>query len=277
MTVGDGGSVYVLALDESGTHGTAPALVIAGVALHEQDLRPMEAALDAVVARHVAPLGLDPDQYELHVAEIKTPPRATAATPRRTARAASPWLVVPAAVRLAVLRDAYATLATFQPVDATLPPRVFGAVVDRRHTTFRQADSHAYDHVLHRFDDMLKRRLVGTRPRDGGMVLHDRIRHKEQGIQRLAARWQRTGAGLDTLAHVPLFSDSRASRFLQAADLVASALWRYYGVSPNDPALASSLWALVDRRGSELSGVIHLTPDFKRRQCPCPPCRSRYH
>jgi len=267
--------VYLLAIDESGTHGTAAALIIAGVAVHEHDIRPLHAALDAVLDTHLRPLGLDPDLFELHAAEIKTPPRAQPATSTRVARPASPWLAVPASTRLAVLSDAYQALAAFDPRDPALPPRVFGAVVDRRHRTSAQADRRAYSHVLHRFDEMLQRLPAAGQAPQVGIVVHDRNRHKERTIQDLAARWQRTGVRLDTLAHVPLFTDSRASRLVQAADLVTSALWRNYGLTPPDSTVTKLLWPLVDTYRGVLSGVIHLSPDYLSGVCTCPPCASR--
>lgn len=118
------------------------------------------------------------------------------------------------------LADSYQALTAFRPSDQMLPPRVFGAIVDRRHKTFAQADKAAYDHVLHRFDEMLRRLAAAGQARQAGMVVHDRINHEEKAIQQVAARWQRSGARLDTLAEVPLFTESRASRLLQAADLL---------------------------------------------------------
>lgn len=46
----------VLALDESGTHGTASFQVIAGVAVHELDVRPLERSVDGVLALYRDPL-----------------------------------------------------------------------------------------------------------------------------------------------------------------------------------------------------------------------------
>ena len=270
-------SVYLLALDESGTHGTAPALIIAGLAVHEHDIRPLNVSLDAVLDRHLKPLGLDPHQFELHAAEIKSPPGGRAASTTRAARSGSPWRPVPTSSRLAVIADAYKTLTTFSPRDPALPPRVFGAIVDRRHRTFAQADRRAYDHVLHRFDEMLQRLAAANGVPQVGMVVHDRNRQKERAIQDLAARWQRTGARLDTLAHVPLFTDSRSSRLVQAADFIASALWRYYGLTSPGSTEAEPLWPLVDTDRGMLSGVIHLTPDYRSGVCTCPPCASRRH
>jgi len=56
--------VYLLFADESGTHGGSHALVIGGLAVHEQDVQALQRALDRCVAQ---PLKLgDVDDYELH-------------------------------------------------------------------------------------------------------------------------------------------------------------------------------------------------------------------
>ncbi len=54
----EGSRVYLLALDESGTHGTAPVLVVAGLAAHELDIRRLHASLDAVMVKHLSPVPL---------------------------------------------------------------------------------------------------------------------------------------------------------------------------------------------------------------------------
>lgn len=183
-------------------------------------------------------------------------------------------------VREAVLQDVYALLAEFDPADPDVPPLVFGAVVDRRHKEFATAEKTAYKHVLHRFDEMLKRTPKSGPGRQNGLVVHDRrdipnsSQQPERDIQTWTALWQRSGQGLDRVTQVPLFVDSHASRLIQAADLVSYALWRHYGQDTPDTAYSDGLWPKVDvgPRG-DMSGVIHLTPAFGT--CPCPPCQSR--
>jgi Protein of unknown function (DUF3800) len=77
-----------------------------------------------------------------------------------------------------------------------------------------------------------------------------------------------TGAGvlpqLRNLADVPLFADSRASRLLQAADLVSYALYRHY-----DPARGRGedyvgvLWPRFDAVDGVMHGCVHFTPSFR--------------
>ncbi|WP_236833749.1 DUF3800 domain-containing protein [Blastococcus sp. KM273129] len=268
--------MYVLALDESGTHTGAPVLLLAGLAVHEADVRRLEHALHGVLARHLTPLGLDPDKHELHAKELKTPSRGRPARPPYPATPPSEWLTVPSAVRLAILTDVYTAITTLQPTDPGYPPRVFAAVVDRSHHRYgpvKAADAYAYEHVLHRFDEMLGRINTTAPTHQRGVVIHDRRQQHERRIQEQATIWQRKGVGLAALLQVPLFIDSRASRLIQAADLVAYALWRHYQPTSDDK-YSTGLWPLVDTNDDgELSGVIHITPKF--RQCTCPPCRSR--
>lgn len=268
--------MYLLALDESGVHNGAPVVLIGGLAVHEADVRRLERDLHNVLNKHLVPLKLDPYGHELHAGELKTPPKARPAQDGYPARPDSKWLGVPGPTRLAVLADAYAVVRDHQPADPKYPLRIFAAVVDRRHKQFKTAEKYAYDHVLHRFDEML--RGFGDDLPQRGLVLHDRrdsvhksTRHEPQ-IQDWTALWQRTGPRLEAIVQVPYFTDSHASRLVQAADFVSYALWRQY--SQADDSYIADLWQHVDvGKKGELSGVIHLTPDFGR--CPCPPCSSR--
>jgi hypothetical protein len=269
--------MYVLALDESGTHWGAEVLIIAGIAAHEADVRPLERALHAVLTKHLGGLGLDAHKHELHAKELKTPTRAKPATANHGPTKDSEWLTVDPAVRLAVLTGAYATIASHVPADPAFPIRLFGAVVDRRHKQFLTARQYAYDHVLHRFDEMLLRVNKEQPTVQRGIVIHDANSEQERSVQDMAHIWARTGPGLRNLVQVPIFTDSRASRLVQASDFVSWALWRYYSNTPPDDAYASCLWPLVDTNAkNELSGVIHLTPDYGHKGCSCPPCTSRY-
>jgi hypothetical protein len=219
----------------------------------------------------------------VHASELKTPARAREARGRFPATAASQWLNVDGSVRLAVLRDVYAAITSYQPVDARFPIRVFGAVVDRSHKRYgatNQAEPYAYDHALHRFAEMLVRMSDDTGVTERGLVLHDRRdsvdnRGAERRIQQAAAKALRGGTKLDRLIQVPVFTDSHASRLVQVADFVSYALWRHYQ-TPADETYSRSVWPLVDVDAkNEMSGLIHVTPKFGH--CHCPPCDSRRH
>lgn len=266
--------MYVLALDESGIHPGAKVMLVAGIAVHEADARRLERALHAVVVNNLAGLpGLDPHTHELHAADLKTPRKGKPASASFPPTRDSEWLTVSPERRLKIVSDTYAAIRAFEPSDPSLPARVFGAVVERSHKQFTTAERYVYDHVLHRFDEMLRRMSKERGTPERGVVLHDRSPDREKAIQQMAAGWQRAGARLEALVQLPLFVDSRASRLVQAADFVSHAIGRTYAADPDD-TLAKDLWPLVDIGSKgELSGIIHLTPDFGR--CPCAPCQSR--
>ena len=119
----EGCPVYLLFADESGTHGGSHALVIGGLAVHEQDVQALQRALDRCVAQ---PLKLgDVDDYELHATELRNAKSGPGRPP-------SPWSFIDRARRLAILESAYQVIDTFQPCTPDLPLALFGVILDRR-------------------------------------------------------------------------------------------------------------------------------------------------
>jgi hypothetical protein len=128
---------------------------------------------------------------------------------------------------------------------------------------------------------MLRRLRASHGRPNRGLVIHDRRVLAEHDIQSWVSEW-RTAAGavgqLENLADVPLFADSRATRLLQAADLVSYALYRRY--RPDRPADISgeyfaTLWPRFDAAGGVTHGCVHFTPSYGRGDCECEPCDQR--
>ena len=134
--------MYLLYLDESGTHGGSPVFVLGGVAVHEQDAWHLQNRLDGVLSRLLPPAFM-PREFELHAAEIKSPHKATLKKP------ASPWLSVNYQVRTDVLKGAYREIGRYRPRNPAHPIALFGAVVDTR---YPDHEVRAYEEVLHKFD-----------------------------------------------------------------------------------------------------------------------------
>jgi hypothetical protein len=254
--------MYLLYLDESGSHAGSPVLVLAGIAVHEQDTWRLQSRLDSMLQRKL-PQGLDPQDFELHATEIKSPNR-----PRRVSR----WAKIPEGVRAGILRATFGILADHLPTNPQYPCALFGAVVDR---SYADQEQRAYEEVLHKFDEMLNRHSRRTGIHERGIVIHDR-RIVERDVQRWAALWRRVAGRIGTLMHladVPLFADSQASRLIQAADFVSWALYRSYGDS-RDSSWIKSLWGRFDADGGIMHGLIHVSPGFAN--CACRPCSSRH-
>jgi hypothetical protein len=208
--------VYVLYVDESGSHGLSHnnrAYVIAGVAIHEADIAALGDRLRDIV-KEVVPEGELAGPYELHAAELRRP------------RAGSPWKGSDGQMRRKLLERALHAIADFEEHDPQRPLRVFVDVLapDGPH------EREAYGRLMNRFDDWLAD--LGER----GIVISD-VSWREEDIQAWARRWRRSASEwgtLDQLVEVPLFADSKASRLLQAADLMAWSCWRRFGVEPAD-------------------------------------------
>lgn len=265
--------MYLLFVDESGTHGGSPVFVLGGLAVHELDAHPLQRRLEAVVADHVS--GSGTETFELHASEMRN-----AKKPRQGHH--SPWEAIPRQQRLHILDEAYEAITRHQPVDPQFPVLMFGVVMDHAFLGNQDTEAReqfAYEVLLNKFDVMIKR--ANRNPGDvtnKGLVIHDR-RVVERDIQRWTANW-RVAAGklhrLNHLADVPLFSDSRASRLIQAADLVSYATYTYYASqSALKDAYINKLWPLFDHAEGVLHGLVHYTPDYRRGSCWCRPCQER--
>jgi hypothetical protein len=262
-----GRATYLLYLDESGTHGSSPVFILAGIAVHERDAWHLQNRLDGVLSSNL-PSGFIPQDLELHAADIKSPRRAT------RKRRASEWLPVPLDVRLRVLRATYVALARYRSLDPDHPVALFGAVIDKRYADYEER---AYEEVLHKFDELLTRqahKLGGNH--EAGIVIHDRA-VLERDVQNRANQWRHLAGRIGTLTHladVPFFADSKASRLIQASDFVTWALWRFYGLPSPDDSRVRRLWSMFDADRGVMHGLIHVSRGFRR--CKCPPCLSRH-
>jgi len=261
--------VYLLYLDESGTHGGSPVFILAGLALHEHDTWFMQQRLDNLLKRKL-PKGHNHLDFELHAADMKSPKGPIPGKRTRT----SEWLGMPYGVRLDILNATYRSLAKFKCRDAAYPSAFFGAVVDR---TYNDREERAYELVLHKFDEMLTRQAKASGVHQRGIIIHDK-RVVEKDVQSWGNTWRHVAGRIGRLTHmsdVPFFADSRASRCIQAADFVAWSLWRYYGLSEPDDRFIKPLWPLFDEAGGRMHGLIHVVPGFRHGVCDCPPCASR--
>lgn len=254
--------MYSLYLDGSGTHGGSPVFILAGVAVHEQDAYHLQQRFEAPLSK--LPAGRDPRDFELHAAEIKNP----------NASKESPWRSIPWPIRRRILQGSYRALRSYECIDTTNPCALFGAVVERSYADYEER---AWEEVLHKFDEMLGRQAKVTGEHQRGIVIHDRSSTERQ-VQSWADKWRQLSGRIGTLTHmtdVPFFSDSRASRLLQAADFVAWALWRYYGVRDRDDHWIKPLWDDFDSENGKMHGLIHVSRGYKKGQCECPPCKAR--
>lgn|GEM_PF-359415 len=271
--------MYLLFVDESGTHGGSPAFVLGGAAIHEDDAHTLQRILDQLVIKHLGRVPLNLDEYELHAGELRNAkkPRASAPASARS----SVWATVPRDQRLALLAEAYQEVAGFQSSDPELPLVLFGVAVD---ASFRPSDAQvarerfAYEVLLNKFDVMLKNTRIARNRPNRGLVIHDHRVVAERDIQSWTAGWRETAGDvgqLRNLADVPLFADSRATRLLQVADLVSYAVFRRYSPEVGDHAYFDTLLPAFHTENGTLHGCVHYTPSFGQGSCTCTPCEQR--
>ena len=254
-----GGLLYLCFVDESGTHGGSPVLVVGGIIIHEEDAWHLQQRLDSFLFRKLHPLGHDHTDFELHATEIR--------------RGAKQWANVREPDRHRILMGAYAALAGYAPVNPALPWRLIGAVMEQDPGRQRLR---AYELLTKKFDDFVER-MSRAGQQQRGLIVHDRS-SVEGTLQSWTHQWRVASSSLGRLRNlvdVPLFADSRASRALQAADLVAYALFRCYSKPSGrgDDRYIRRLWSQFDADNGRMHGLIHHSSYFGR--CRCPACSSR--
>ena len=65
------GILYLCFIDESGTHGGSPVLVVGGIIIHEEDACHLQQRLDSFLFNKLHPLGHDHTEFELHASELR--------------------------------------------------------------------------------------------------------------------------------------------------------------------------------------------------------------
>lgn len=201
--------MYLLYADESGSVGDPGQLffVLAGFCVFERQGYWISRKLDAIAARFNP---ADPSSVELH------------GNPMISGKGI--WRRHPKEDRIQAVKDALHLLVESHPTN-----RLFASVVRKSRVSPVDPVEFAFEQLSSRFDHYLRRlHKVGDTHR--GVVVFDKSTY-ETTIQSLATDFRTVGhtwGVLRNLAEVPLFLDSKASRLIQLADLVAYAVFRKY-------------------------------------------------
>lgn len=250
--------MHLLYVDDSGSVGNPDEthFILGGVAIFERGLYHVIKALDDVVEGFK--LGGNPHDIELHGTDMYG---------GRT----NPWRSLKRDDRERMIKAALNIVAGQKSA-----VRLFGVAVNKAHIAPRDPVEYAFEEICNRFNLFLRR----INNRDGksgeaqrGLVIMDETHH-EQPLQALARHFRVNGSrwgAFRNLAEVPLFVDSRASRGVQFADLVAYALWRKYEIQ--DGRFFDSIVPYFDNEGGVIHGLVHAKPRVP--QCFCPSCMSR--
>lgn len=246
--------VYLLYADESGDLSQAAVgnFVVGGIAVHEDAIRPLAGQINNTINQFIGQrLG---KTVEVH------------GGPMRSGR--GEWAAVPGAKRHALAHALLRLICdwTHEPTGSKVEP--IAVVMDRDHS--QSPTETTYGELLYVFDEFLR---AGRRRGDphNGVLVADRSRYEKTleawvEVARLRrARPQDDPRRLHALAEAPFFVDSKITRLMQLADLVAHALYRAYNADDWSWAttVMPSLITPDPRR------IVHFTGDAN---CRCPAC-----
>ncbi|MGB7431356.1 MAG: DUF3800 domain-containing protein [Ahrensia sp.] len=130
---------------------------------------------------------------------------------------------------------------------------LFGAVVQKAFVSPQDAMEVAFEQVVSRFDHFLNRINRTSANKQRGLVILDKST-KETTLQTLARDFKLSGhtwGKTRNLADVPFFVDSRATRMVQFADLVAYSMYRHYQKSD------SEFFKIIETAFDAQGGVKH--------------------
>jgi len=201
--------MYLLYLDHAGAieDPSQRHFVLAGISVFERQTCWLAQELEKIASRFNP---ADPFSVELH------------GSPMHGGR--GEWRRHPVADRVRALSDALAVIAKSHPTNT-----LFAAAVKKPKDDPAAAVNLAFEQVCGMFDRSLLRKHR-QRATQRGIIVFDKATY-ESDIQSLATDFRTVGhqtGVIKNLSEVPLFLDSKASRLVQLADLIAFSCYRFY-------------------------------------------------
>jgi hypothetical protein len=251
-------NMWVLYLDESGTHGQARYFVLAGLAVFEREIHWFAQDVDALQQRHFPD---SPDPIELHARILFAPdghvekPFDQLSKPQRRQLAADMYKIIRGrrgVVFGTAIEKAWCKGKGEEPYD-----RAFEDLTSRFDLFMRRVNAEAAVRGVEEQRGLIA--VAESAYRDNLEVLGERFRGG-------TTRWGR----LHTIADVPFFLPARNTRLLQLADFCAHAVYsRYNSGNTVDFDLIAPRF---DREEGKVHGLAHLCAD---PDCQCLACVSR--
>ena len=248
--------MHILYADESGAVDDPKQdyFVLAGLAVFERGIYHLiKAADDLVASWRLSP---DPQDVEIH------------ASPMYQGRKGTIWQSVERSQRVEMMLEALELLRGHSSIHA------FGVAVHKAAITPDPPLLYAYEEISNRFDKFLSRMYSRGYERQRGLMLMDSSPYGRV-LQRLARDLRDNGTRWDSirnLPEVPYPVDSKSSRIIQLADLVAYALLRKY--ERQDERFFVPITEVFDAEGGVIHGLVHYKPP--EMVCYCPACMSRW-
>jgi hypothetical protein len=224
--------MYLLYADESGSVGDPKQqfFVLAGFCVFERQGYWFAQKLDEVAARFNP---ADPASVELH----GNPMNSGKGIFRRFTKGD----------RATAIEDALKIFSASHPSN-----RLFACVVRKEKVSPADPVEFAFEQLSSRFDHYLSR-LHKAGDTQRGVILFDKSTY-ETTLQALATDFRTIGhkwGVIRNFAEVPLFMDSKASRLIQLADLIAYAIFRYYEIGDD------RFFSIIRNRFDSEGGIVH--------------------
>lgn len=228
--------MYLLYVDDSGATDdpNLDHFVLSGIAVFERQVYWLSQELNKIASRFDE---ADPNAIELHGNPMIQGNKG--------------WRAYPREERHKAISDALGALCQTHPDN-----RIFAVVVEKNSVKQGDAVEFAFEQLCNRFD-----RFLGRLHRHGntqrGLMIMDESAYEQrfQGLARDFASLGHRWGTLRNLAEVPLFVDSRASRLIQLADLVAYSIFRHF--EKNDTRFFDLITSRFDCEGDQRHGLVH--------------------
>ena len=255
--------MYVLYLDESGTHNAARNFVLAGIAVFEREIHWFAQDVDALQTRYF-PDAAQP--VELHASKLHAPED----------KLVEPYNKITKQQRRQLAIDMFNIVRERRGI-------LFGAVIEKTATRHDDPYELAFEDLTSRFDHFL-RRYNWTITNTGGAA--SQAREEQRGLiavaesayrENLTVLGERFRGGstrwgnLHAIADVPFFLPAKNTRLLQIADFCSNAIHAKYdhGLSRDFDLIA----AKFDRdENGRIHGLSHRCAD---PECQCPACLTK--
>jgi Protein of unknown function (DUF3800) len=243
--------MYLLYLDDSGSvrNPDDRHIILAGLAVFERQPHWFSENLDAIAAKMWPE---NPSALEFRGTDIIGGKKH--------------WRGTGKSERFESYRSAMEILGKSQQV------HIFAAAIHKAAVSPEDPMEFAFEHICNRFDRFLGRLHQGGNTQRGLIILDESS--YETSLQQLAKDFRKIGhrwGQLYNMCDAPLFVNSKATRMIQYADMVAHAIRRYY--ERGESTLFDVFAPRIDMVGGVIHGLIHYTP--QGASCNCISCRQR--
>lgn len=250
--------MYLLYVDESGepSNKAENYFVLAGVAVYENNAYFLSEAFDKVQEKWFPQATTS---IEFHASKIYN-------------RNEEPW-------RSLQMQDCRTILTDL--CDALLAPNfralnLFGVAIHRDSFPHENPVEKAFHELCGHFDEFITQSNYKSTKDDKnrGLMILDSNKYAGH-LDTLLLEYRKFGktkyGRVKNFADAPAFANSKTTRLIQAADLVAYAIFRRYERS--DTFLLDRIIGRFQREDKKIHGLMHLIAGY--RTCTCPACLSR--